>query len=258
MPNEKPISREPELRRLHMLIAYDGTNFAGWQSQKNGDAIQDRLETAIAKVTGERTRVHAAGRTDAGVHALGQSAHLDLRSCRLPPAVLADALNASLPPEIRVMKCKKVPAKFHARFDARGKVYRYRLVTGRVLPPFERFRAWHVVQPLDEKMLRACANEFVGRHDFGGYAANRGHPVESTVRTIRKTRVQRRSGVIVVEFDGDGFLYKMVRLMVGEMVRCATGKSNISALRARLHRRPTAQVRLVAPAHGLTLVRVRY
>jgi tRNA pseudouridine38-40 synthase len=245
-------------RRLKLIVAYDGTSFSGWQSQARGDAIQDRIEVAFAKVTGEQIRVHGAGRTDAGVHALGQCAHVDLPPTRLEPAVLASALNASLPPQIRILRCKFVPRTFHARFLARGKIYRYRIATTPVLSPFELHRAWHVTGTLDDKSLRACARELVGEHDFAGFTANRGHPVKSTVRHIRRARVQRTSSSTTIEFDGDGFLYKMVRLMVGAIVRCGLGKTTLAEVRSSLLNGTPAESRLVAPADGLTLVRVRY
>ena len=258
MPNEKRTPRAAVGRRLKLIVAYDGTSFCGWQSQARGNAIQDRIEAAFFQVTGQQVRVHGAGRTDAGVHALGQCAHVDLPPTRLEPAVLATALNASLPPQIRILRCEFVPQTFHARFSARGKVYRYRIATTAVLSPFELGRAWHVTGALNDRSFQACAQEFVGEHNFAGFAANRGHPVESTVRTIRRVRVQRTSSSTTIEFDGDGFLYKMVRLMVGAIVRCGLGKTSLTEVRASLRNGTPAEPRLVAPADGLTLVRVRY
>ena len=244
-------------RRLKIIIAYDGAGFSGWQSQANGNTIQDRLEAAFAKVLGQKIRVHGAGRTDAGVHALGQCAHADV-STRLEPAVLLAALHASLPPTFRILRARVVARSFHARFAARGKIYRYRLATTAVLSSFELGRAWHVTGPLDDTRLRACAQEFCGPHDFARFAANRGHPVASTIRTIRSVRMRRNSASTVIEFDGDGFLYKMVRLMVGAIVRCGLGKASVGEVRDRLRGAATEHARLVAPANGLTLVRVRY
>lgn len=258
MPNESATPRFERERRLKLIIAYDGAGFSGWQSQARGDTIQDRIEAAFAKVLGQKLRVHGAGRTDAGVHALGQCAHIDLPPTRLTPTVLVSAVNASLPPQIRILRCRFVARTFHARFLSRGKVYRYRLATTPVLSPFERGRAWHVTGVLDDSALRACARLFVGRHDFAGFAANRGHPVTSTIRTIRKVRVRRTSSITEIEIEGDGFLYKMVRLMVGAMVQCAQGKRSLGQMRDRLHGLGVERARFVAPAEGLTLVRVTY
>ncbi|MEO8045275.1 MAG: tRNA pseudouridine(38-40) synthase TruA, partial [Spartobacteria bacterium] len=219
---------------MKLIVAYDGAGFSGWQIQARGDTIQHRLEAAFFQVTGEHIRVHGAGRTDACVHALGQCAHVDLPPTRLTPAVLVSALNASLPPRVRVLRASFVAQTFHARFKARGKVYRYRIATTPVFSPFEIGRAWHVTGPLDDKALRAAARAFVGKHNFAGFAANRGHPVESTIRTIQRVRVQRSGEITTIEFDGDGFLYKMVRLMAGAIIRAALGKTTVTEIRARL------------------------
>ncbi|MGI8891707.1 MAG: tRNA pseudouridine(38-40) synthase TruA [Chthoniobacterales bacterium] len=256
--DDKSRWRPGGLRRLKVLVSYDGSNFSGWQSQARGDTIQDRLEAALVKVIGKSIRVHGAGRTDAGVHALEQCAHVDLPPTRLDPLVLASALNASLPPAIRILRCLFVTNAFHARFSARGKVYRYRIATTPVLSPFELGRAWHVLGALDDQSLRDCAGQFMGTHDFAGFAASRGHPVESTIRTIRRVRVTRSPGITTIEFEGDGFLYKMVRMMVGASVRCAMGKTTLAEVQTRLADGTLGSPPLVAPAHGLTLVRVRY
>jgi len=258
LPNDKRTPRAASGRRLKLIVAYDGKGFCGWQSQARGDSIQDRIEAAFLLVSGEQIRVHGAGRTDAGVHALGQCAHVDLPPTRLESGVLASALNASLPPQIRILRCEFVSPAFHARFSARGKVYRYRIATTAVLSPFELGRAWHVIGALNDKSLRACARAFVGKHDFAGFVANRGHPVKSTIRRLRRIRVQRTSSSTTIEFDGDGFLYKMVRLMVGAIVRCGLNKTSVAEVQASLLNGAPADSRLVAPADGLTLVRVRY
>jgi len=258
LPNESVTPTDRRSVRLKLIVAYDGAGFDGWQSQVTRNAIQDRLETAFAKVAGVKIRVHGAGRTDAGVHALGQCAHVDLPPGNLEPAIWTAALNASLPPQIRVMRCRFVPRTFHARFSARGKMYRYRISTQSVLPPFECGRVWHVTSALNDYALSACASEFVGTHDFSGFAANRGKPVAVTTRTIRAVRVHRTPALTVIDFDGDGFLYKMARLMVGAIVRCGLGKTTVAEVRARLLGTTSKNARLVAPAAGLTLVRVRY
>lgn len=258
LPNEHSAAAGDPPRRLKLIVAYDGVSFSGWQSQANRNTIQDRLEAAFAKISGQKIRVHGAGRTDAGVHALGQCAHVDLPPATLAPALWTAALNALLPPQIRVMRCGFVPRTFHARFSARGKTYRYRIATTPVPPPFEAGRAWHVSAPLNDEVLRACAAEFVGTHNFAGFAANRGEPVTSTTRTIRAVRVRRTPGLTMIEFEGDGFLYKMARMMAGAMVRCALGKSTVAQVRERLRGAESKHPRLVAPAAGLTLVRIRY
>jgi tRNA pseudouridine38-40 synthase len=246
--------------RLRFVVAYDGAPFAGWQSQKNGNTVQDHLERAFAVVARQPVRVHGAGRTDAGVHALGQSAHADLPERTLTPEQWSSALNASLPPTIRVLRSRYASATFHARFSAIGKIYRYRIWNDLILPPLENGRAWHIPAPLDVAAMRREAQAFVGKHDFASCAASRGKPGEDTVRTIDSVRLTRGGKCVLLEFCGDGFLYKMVRLMVGALVRCGRGQAPEGEIARRLQAPaatpPTA--RLVAPPGGLFLVRVRY
>jgi tRNA pseudouridine38-40 synthase len=245
-------------RRLKLIIAYDGMHFAGWQSQAHRNTIQDQLERALHRISGERVRVHGAGRTDAGVHALGQSAHVDLAQAKLAAGEWVRALNALLPPTIRVLRCSFVSTQFHARISAKGKVYRYRIWLGPVLPPHEYGRAWHLsAEPEFEKLWKA-AQQFVGTHDFAAFAANRGHAEANTTRTMHSVRTQRRGPRISIEFDGDGFLYKMVRLMVGSIVECALGKQSVAQIANQLETGNSVRRRFVAPAGGLFLVRVRY
>jgi tRNA pseudouridine38-40 synthase len=245
-------------RRLKMIVAYDGNGFAGWQSQSHRNTIQDHIERAFERIGGTRFRVHGAGRTDAGVHALAQCAHVDLTDERFPATRWTEALNALLPPTIRVLRCRYVSNDFHARLSAKGKVYRYRIWTGPVLPPFEYGRAWHVASPLDLEVLKTAAKHFVGTYGFAGFAANRGKREKSTIRTIYSVRVRRSGPCITLDFDGDGFLYKMIRLIVGSLVKCALGKLRIEDLTDGLASAQAGMPRLAAPAAGLFLVRVRY
>ena len=246
--------------RLKFIVAYDGTTFSGWQSQAGGNAIQDHLERAVAQICSAKVRVHGAGRTDAGVHAIAQCAHVDLPARRYSPARWVSALNGVLPPDIRIMRCRFVADAFHARFSATGKTYRYRVWNAEVLSPFETNRAWHIITPLDLDLIASSARQFCGEHDFASFAANRGTPETSTVRTIRAVRVRRAGACITIEVDGDGFLYKMVRMMVGALVQIARGKCSPNEIKARLksRRRVISSARVAAPAHGLFLVRVRY
>ena len=261
-------------RRLKLIIAYDGTPFAGWQSQSHRNTIQDHVERAFERVLGKAARVHGAGRTDAGVHALAQCAHVDLPDERLSAARWSEALNALLPPTIRVLRCQYVSNDFHAQLSAKGKIYRYRIWLSSVLPPFEYGRAWHIPRPVDLTILRRAARQFVGTHDFAGFAANRGksgrrgdtdssrrtvgEQEKSTIRTIYSVRVRKRDPCVTIEFDGDGFLYKMVRLIVGALVKSAFGKVRIEDVAARLNSGQVSAPRFAAPAEGLFLVRVRY
>ena len=245
-------------RRLKLIVAYDGGPFAGWQSQSHRNTIQDHLERAFKRIDGRSVRVHGSGRTDSGVHALAQCAHIDVSNNRLPPARWTPAVNALLPPAIRVLRSQPVSKNFHARFSARGKVYRYRIWSAPVLPPLEHGRAWHMIAPLDFQMIASAAGEFTGTHDFAGFSANRGKRDTDTVRTLHSVKVRRHGACVTMDFDGDGFLYKMVRLMVGSLVQCATGKAECKEIASILDRPRNHKARLVAPAAGLFLIRVRY
>lgn len=246
------------MQRLKLIIAYDGAPFAGWQSQANGNGIQDHLERAFKRIQGAAVRVHGAGRTDAGVHALAQCAHVDLAQDRLPLPQWPGALNAVLPPTIRILQCRRVSNDFHARFSAQAKVYRYRIWSGPILPPHEFGRAWHVIAPIDFKRMAAAAGLFSGRHDFAAFTVNRGAKPTDTRRTIYSVAVRRRGKSITLEVEGEGFLYKMVRLMAGTLVQHATGKISLDDFTKRLASGRTSESRLVAPAAGLFLLRVRY
>ena len=255
--------------RLKLIVAYDGTAFAGWQSQAHRNTVQDHLERAFRRVGSERVHIHGAGRTDAGVHALGQSAHVDLSGRRLSSARWTEALNALLPPAIRVLRCQYVTQDFHARFSAKGKVYRYRIWCAPILPPLEFGRAWHIRASLDVDVLKAAAEKFIGTHDFAAFAVNRGkspnrtdssrgEPEASSVRTIYSIRVQRKGPCLAIEFFGNGFLYKMVRLMVGTIVRASLEKMTVAEIVRQLSLGQSSGARFVAPAQGLFLVRVWY
>lgn len=246
------------MARLKLTIAYDGQPFLGWQSQTGGCTIQDHLEAAFAKICTGRTPVHGSGRTDAGVHAIGQVAHVDVAKDRLQLRQWILALNANLPPEIRVMQARWVKDDFHARFSATGKIYRYRIWNAPVLPPLEIGRAWQIPQPLDIGLLRRCADTLTGCHDFAAFAANRGVPTEDTVRTIRRIDVKGRpGGLITLTFEGDGFLYKMVRLLTGSLIRCAQKRAEPEWI-AELLQAKGKKTSFAAAADGLYLVKVLY
>ncbi|MFN0129093.1 MAG: tRNA pseudouridine(38-40) synthase TruA [Verrucomicrobiales bacterium] len=253
--------------RLKLTIAYDGRPFAGWQSQRGRPTVQDAVESAIAAIAGlpgegAVTRLHAAGRTDTGVHALGQVAHFDTpRASRLGEAEWHRALNALLPPTVRIMRCQQVRPDFHARFDATGKTYRYRMWHGEVLPPIEYGLAWHLHGCLDVARLRRSARLFIGRHDFSAFCANRGEDAEETrdkVRTVRRVDCTEAGELVTLEFEGDGFLYKMVRMIVGAVVRVARGHEPPERLAELLAHPTQKKPGWQAPADGLTLVEVGY
>jgi tRNA pseudouridine38-40 synthase len=253
------------VRRLRFVVSYNGTPFAGWQMQagKRG-TIQGHLEKAFSALHGgRRVMVHGSGRTDAGVHAIAQVAHadVDVTSAAFAKAkAWVQPLNAHLPPEIRVISARFVSNEFHARFDARGKTYRYRIWNASVMNPFELNHAWHVSTPLDLSAMRAALRCFVGKHNFAAFAANRGRggAPATTLRTIRRAQVTHRGARLTFEFEGDGFLYKMVRLMIGAVVRVGQGRAPVSGITNFLGRSSPVKNTYQAPADGLHLVRVSY
>lgn len=246
--------------RLKLIVSYDGASFSGWQSQTNRNTIQDHLERAFHLICSAPIRVHGAGRTDAGVHALAQCAHADLPHRRYDPDRWVSALNGLLPPTIRILRCRFVSDSFHARYSTKGKTYRYRIWNASVLPPFESGRAWLIVRSLDFDRMVSAARLFCGKHDFILFSANRGKPETNTIRTIREVRLRRSGSCISVEFYGEGFLYKMVRLMVGTLVSVGLHKSSPLEIKSRLRpsRKTISPARIAAPPEGLFLVRVRY
>ena len=244
----------PPTTRFKLHIAYDGAPFLGWQSQVGGNTVQDQIEGAFLKLCGERIVVHGSGRTDTGVHALGQVAHVDIPQPRIEN--WAAAVNAHLPRTIRIMQCEVAPADFHARFSAKGKIYIYRIYNGPFQEPLELGRSWHIPPTLDVSLLRLSAQKLVGTHDFGGFAANRGKPEESTVRTVHRIEVAESGPIITLTFEGTGFLYKMVRLLTGSMVRCAQHRSGLEWLEEVLEGKKKSS--FAAVAHGLYLSQVLY
>jgi len=244
--------------RLRLLLAYDGTAFQGWQSQPSGITVQDALERAVLTLTGERCTVHGSGRTDSGVHALGQVAHVDVPKERLLISSWEGALNGHLPKQVRVLRAQKARCPFHARFSATGKVYVYRLCNTRSLHPLEIGRAWHVPTSIDLETLQKAATLLTGCHDFAAFAANRGKPDENTVRTIHQIKLKQAGGVVTLRFEGDGFLYRMVRLLTGTMVRVAQGKETLDWMETFITSPSSRRTSYCAPADGLYLTRVCY
>lgn len=245
------------MQRYRLDVSYDGTAYAGWQIQPNGVTVQQRLEEALRQVTSEAAKVHGSGRTDQGVHARRQVAHVDLAQVR-SPAGLRRALNAVLPADIRVLRVRAVPRSFHARKSVKRKEYRYVVWNAEVLPPFRRRAAHHVRGKLDVALMRRAAALLVGRHDFAAYTANPNRVVESTVRRVDRIDVRKRGSEIVIVVSGEGFLYKMVRSLAGFLVRVGEGSvAPEQALAILNSRRRTARVP-TAPPQGLFLWNVEY
>jgi tRNA pseudouridine38-40 synthase len=243
--------------RYKLTIEYDGTPFVGWQRQANGMSVQEAVETAVERICGERRVVHAAGRTDAGVHACGQVAHADLprewRGDRL-----RDALNAHLKPApVAVLAAEKVRADFEARFSAIARHYVYRILNRRAPPTLERDHVWHVARRLDPGAMQGAAQRLVGRHDFSTFRAAECQ-ANSPVRTLDRLDVIRTDDVIEIHASARSFLHHQVRSIVGSLEHVGSGKWSAADLEAALLACDRARCGMVAPARGLFLMRVDY
>ena len=247
-------------RHLKLTIAYDGTQYGGWQRQPNAITVQELLERALETLIGTRVAIHGSGRTDAGVHARAQVASCTLTT-RHSPLILCRALNAQLPKDIRVLGVREVNDGFHARFSARGKEYRYQVDCGAVADPFLRRYAWHHPHPLNVAAMRRAARLLKGRHDFAALSANPMRPASrarGTVRTVSKLAVSKRNDLLTISVCADGFLYKMVRSIVGALVKVGEGKLTAEQLKELVKTKKRTTLVETAPAHGLFLWRVWY
>ena len=248
------------MRHLRLLIRYDGTEFEGWQEQPGGHrTVQGRLRAALATLARgpERIVLVGAGRTDAGVHALGQVAHVAVDT-RLDPPALCRALNALLPVDLAVPALAPAPPTFHARRDARGKHYRYRLWTRRIRDPLRARYSHHVPIALDLPAMRRAARAFAGTHDFRSLCAAGSAPT-STVRRLTRVAIEGEArGEVRVEVEGDGFLRHMVRNLVGTLLEVGSGRRDPDSVPELLARRDRSAAGPTAPARGLCLVRVDY
>ncbi len=258
MSHAQALHPNPATERLKITVAYDGRPFRGWQSQATGDAVQDHLERAFATMAECKVSVQGAGRTDAGVHARGQIAHVDVPARRLPHRNWQRAINDKLPPEIRIVHIEAASPDFHARFNAKGKIYLYRIWNESYLHPLELGRAWLVPGKLDMEVLQSMAALVEGRHDFAGFAVKRPGQTRDTVRNLKSIRIKQRDTLITLKFEGDGFLYKMVRLITGSIIRCALGRAEPQWINALLEGAGKVKTHFAAPAEGLCLERVLY
>jgi tRNA pseudouridine38-40 synthase len=246
--------------KFKLVIAYDGTNYAGWQAQKTGVGVQQRVEEALTKLFPGAGRLHSSSRTDTGVHALGMVAHVEIPRAqfRMPAAKLALAVNAHLPEDIRIVSAKRRPADFHARFDAAGKQYRYFVWNHTAMNPLLRQQAWQVPKKLDLAAMRPAARLFLGTRDFKSLAASRNYEAESTVRTLTRCDIRRSGPLLTFIIEGDGFLYKMCRGIVGTLVQVGQGKIAAGEIRGILAGKDRRLAGMTAPAQGLVLWKVNY
>ncbi|MGE3312148.1 MAG: tRNA pseudouridine(38-40) synthase TruA [Limisphaerales bacterium] len=246
--------------RLRLVLAFEGTRYQGWQTQKSGQGIQEIVENTLRLLFPGAGPLHGSSRTDAGVHALGLVAHVDIpvAEWRMTPRKLVLALNAHLPEDIRVFKATRAHPDFHARFHATGKEYRYRIWNAPSMNPLLARMAWHVPKALDVAAMRTAARHFVGRHDFASFTSNPGYTREDTVRTITACAVIRRGAEITVRIVGGGFLYKMCRGIAGTLVQVGLHRIAPEEIPVILTRKDRRVAGMTAPAEGLVLWRVHY
>lgn len=254
-----PIIKEapPEgSRRILLTVSYDGTHYAGWQWQDNAVAVQQRVEEALEKLLHQPIRITGASRTDAGVHALGQRFHFDTFS-RIPPDKYPFALNTLLPPDIRILEGREVSGDFHARFDAQGKRYTYRIHNAPHASALYRNITAHVPYQLNDVLMQKALPDLLGTHDFAAFQAS-GGTAKTTVRTLTEAFLVRDGDLLTLTVRGNAFLYNMVRIIAGTMLDIGMGRKPVSAFRDAIETGDRLALGITAPACGLELTRVFY
>lgn len=244
------------MRRIKLTIAYDGTNYCGWQVQPNGITIEEVINKALKKLTGENIQVIGASRTDSGVHAMGNVAVFDTETT-IPAEKIAMALNQRLPEDIVIVQSEEVPLDFHPRYCDCSKTYEYHIINTRIPMPTKRLTNYFVSYTLDIDKMRQAASYLIGEHDFVSFCNIR-TDVENTVRTIRELDIITDGDEITIRITGNGFLYNMVRIIVGTLVRVGRGFYEPEKVKEILEARDRKAAGVTAPAHGLILTKIEY
>ncbi|KNZ42829.1 tRNA pseudouridine(38-40) synthase TruA [Acetobacterium bakii] len=244
------------MKNIQLIISYRGTHYCGWQIQPNGISIQELITRGITELTGEYVNLTASGRTDARVHALKQCANF-LTSSTIPPNQFFQALNTKLPPDIRILSSKECARNFHSRYDAKGKSYLYKIYESNVASPFESDLAFHISKSLDWQAMKEAAEYFMGEHDFRAFMAS-GSSVKNTVRTIESISFEKKEDIWEITFKGSGFLYNMVRIMVGTLYEVGFHRIAPMEVSGIIQGLDRSKAGVTAPAHGLYLKEVFY
>lgn len=244
------------MRNITLTIEYDGTDYCGWQRQKNGVSIQGLIEKALRKILGGKVKVTGAARTDSGVHANGQAASFKTDS-RIPLPQLKKALNANLPGDITVSGIGRADKDFNAQFSAKTKLYRYAIYNREARSPFYDRFSLYAPQRLNIQAIRKGAKALLGRHDFSSFKGSKG-VTKSQVRTIKKISISKKSDFIFIDIEADGFLYNMARNIAGTLLEIARGKIKPNSVRKILAAKNRSKAGPTAPAKGLTLIKVKY
>ena len=245
------------MRNIKLVIEYDGTRYNGWQSQKNGKGIQEMITNALHQVTGEEIKLNGSGRTDAGVHAFGQTANF-LTDSKIPTEKIPLAVNSFLPKDIVIKSATEVAKDFHARYSVQGKKYMYIVNNSNIRSALDFYREYQFGEKLDYKSMKKAAEYFEGTHDFRAFMAS-GSQVKDTVRTVKKVQLKKHDDDrIIFNFTGEGFLYNMVRIMVGTLLDVGTGKIKPEDVKDIILSKDRTKAGKTVPAQGLYLVEVYY
>lgn len=246
-------------KKYKLTISYDGTAYQGWQVQPNGPSIQEKIQIALETVLKEKIGLVGSSRTDAGVHAIGQTAHFETESSFQKDKLLY-SLNGLLPLDIRLLDLEEVTDDFHARYSAFGKIYHYHLHLDRTMDPFQRLYTYHIHKKINISLLEQAAKEFIGTHDFTSFAneAGEGCAKNKPVKTMKRLDVIPQKGGLRLEFEADGFLYKMVRNIVGTLLQVADGSLSLDQISSIFEAKDRRLAGFAAPPRGLFLVKVNY
>ncbi|MFZ7132653.1 MAG: tRNA pseudouridine(38-40) synthase TruA [Eubacteriales bacterium] len=244
------------LRNIQIIIEYDGTNYVGWQIQKNGLSIQEVIESSLKMALGEKIKLVGSSRTDSGVHAYGQSANF-FTDCGIPSDRIPYALNTHLPKDIRIVHAYEKPMEFHSRYDARGKVYLYKVLCSQHASALERHRVWHIKSSVNINNIQDALPYFIGTMDFTAFSSTHTH-TKNRVRTVRRLEMERIGGSMLFTIEGDGFLYNMVRIIIGTIMDIGLCKFQTKDIPDMIQNKDRNKTGKTAPAQGLYLKEVLY